>query len=587
MLPISISFADDRGPFNVVFLGVDGAPLENIKRHVRLVSATSDSVKFNALKESERQRLRDRAPLEIKQALEPFGYYNAVIDEKFDINTEMLIYRIVLNQPVRIRRVNIRLSALSEQQMEFVNWQRNYGLLAGQILDQAVYEKEKKQLLSTAIKLGYFDAKFSQHNIVINEARTVAEINLSFDSGVRYVVDSVNIQWQSTEKLIESQGVFNHQEALEDDILNALIRVNKGEKYDVANLTETQQRLTSSPYFSSVEVRSGVVDKKTNTVPIDIVLTPSKRQAYHVEVGAGTDTGARGGIGYENRRINQRGHTFSARLGGSDIKRSAIVNYRVPKPGRELNNFNLFATLEDEDGETRRFQLSKAGVEQSFGWKKGIISFGLTASREKFTRLNEEQAEFERTVDLLMPSVEWERTQSDDLYFPTKGWSVGVKLSIADDRALSDISLAQSVFNIKGLYPLGVGSVKTRLKLASSLIDDSIDLPESLGFLAGGDDSIRGYRYESIGVTRNGEVTGAKNLITASLEYQHPLKNGFAIATFIDAGDAFDGSPDYKKGIGVGVRWRLPFGALKFDLASALDRDGNPLRLHFNFGTDL
>ena len=126
-----------------------------------------------------------------------------------------------------------------------------------------------------------------------------------------------------------------------------------------------------------------------------------------------------------------------------------------------------------------------------------------------------------------------------------------------------------------------------RLSLVGSLIDESADLPESLGFLAGGDDSVRGYRFESIGVTQNGETTVGKHAIVASVEYQHPIREGLALAAFVDMGDAFNSNVDLKKGAGLGLRWRLPFGALRLDLASALDLDGTPLRLHFSFGADL
>lgn len=151
----------------------------------------------------------------------------------------------------------------------------------------------------------------------------------------------------------------------------------------------------------------------------------------------------------------------------------------------------------------------------------------------------------------------------------------------------SDIDLVQVILDTKRLVPFATGRVKFRLKIASSIIDEATKLPESLGFLAGGDDSIRGYKYESVGVNRNGDVTVAKNLLVGSIEYEHPIKNDISLAAFFDAGDAFDSNADYKKGVGVGLRWRLPFGSMRLDAASALDMEGKPIRLHFSFGTDL
>ena len=212
---------------------------------------------------------------------------------------------------------------------------------------------------------------------------------------------------------------------------------------------------------------------------------------------------------------------------------------------------------------------------------------GVEASRERSSRINERLLEVDRTTNLLVPSIGLARTKVDDVYFPSEGWSASITLRGASDALLSDIDLLQAKLDLKRLFPMGDGRLKLRLQMAGSVISEASELPESLGFLAGGDDSIRGYSFESIGVERNGETTVGKNLITMSAEYQHPIRDSLSLAVFVDAGDAFDSSADYKKGAGVGLRWRLPFGALRFDIASALDIDGDPFRLHFSFGTDL
>ena len=96
-------------------------------------------------------------------------------------------------------------------------------------------------------------------------------------------------------------------------------------------------------------------------------------------------------------------------------------------------------------------------------------------------------------------------------------------------------------------------------------------MPPDLRFFAGGDRSVRGYKYESISPEdENGDLTGAEKLITASVEYQYRVTGDWWGAVFFDIGQAvhdFD-DQDLKKGVGLGVRWNSPLGPIKLDIAT-------------------
>lgn len=573
------ALAENALPSEIQFLGVEGELLENVQKHVSLYHELNSGTD---LSEREFRRLRNRSIAEIEQALAPYGYYRSEILIDADRQTAKLVYHITLNRPVKLASVNIDLGTVERHQVEFADWLASYPLSAGDILVQPEYEAAKKSLLASALRLGYFDAKFSSSNIVIEENRLQADIELVFAAGPRYSISSIEFDWRSEERTDNEATQF-----IKPEILNPLISVKQGELYDASTLIDTQSRLLNTPYFSNVSVLAGTANADNATAPIIIDLTPSKRQAYSLEAGVGTDTGIRGGVAYENRRVNRKGHHLNFRLGGSEIKRSAILNYRIPLRRSPKDNFNVFGVLEEEDGDNRRFKQNKLGIELQRKWHSSLLKFGLTASQESFVRGDDSLLESEQNTDLLMPSFDWQYSQANDPLFPSKGWSTNLKLRAADQNLGSDIDLAQAILDTKALYPLGKGRLKIRLKLATSIINESSRLPESLGFLAGGDDSVRGYRYESIGVARNNATVVGKNLIVGSVEYQYPIKSKTSLVTFFDLGDAFDNNADYKRGAGVGLRWRLPFGALRLDLASALDRDGDPVRLHFSFGTDL
>jgi len=149
-----------------------------------------------------------------------------------------------------------------------------------------------------------------------------------------------------------------------------------------------------------------------------------------------------------------------------------------------------------------------------------------------------------------------------------------------------------------------------RGSLGATTVSDFDKLPPELRFFAGGDRSIRGYAYETIGPPLPDElvpealarcaadknrdcqtlVIGGKYLIVGSAEYEYYFKPNWGIATFIDTGDAFSTLNDYrqKTGVGFGARWRSPVGMVRVDLGFPVhDEQNSGVELHLVIGPDL
>jgi translocation and assembly module TamA len=129
-----------------------------------------------------------------------------------------------------------------------------------------------------------------------------------------------------------------------------------------------------------------------------------------------------------------------------------------------------------------------------------------------------------------------------------------------------------------------------RLGISANLVDNIEDIPPSLRFFAGGDNSLRGYDYQSVSpVDEDGELIGAKYMATGTLEYQYRLTGNWWLATFVDAGDAWsESSPELKKGLGAGIRWVSPVGPVRLDFAWGQDEFADhQLKIHFTLGPEL
>ena len=120
-------------------------------------------------------------------------------------------------------------------------------------------------------------------------------------------------------------------------------------------------------------------------------------------------------------------------------------------------------------------------------------------------------------------------------------------------------------------------------------VGDVNKLPASQRFFAGGDNSVRGYQFESLGPTdESGEVIGGKHLVVGSIELDHRITDSWNAAVFYDIGNAINSVNDELfAGAGVGVRWKSPVGPVRFDFAWALDKTDEQFRLHVVIGPDL
>ena len=116
------------------------------------------------------------------------------------------------------------------------------------------------------------------------------------------------------------------------------------------------------------------------------------------------------------------------------------------------------------------------------------------------------------------------------------------------------------------------------------------ELPSTQLFLTGGDTTVRGYAYRSIGnELASGATAAGRYLAAGSVEWQRPIVvndklTDWESTVFIDAGAVADKPGDLraKVGVGVGARWKSPVGPLQIDVAYGVAV--KKLRLHLSVG---
>ncbi len=547
--------------------GISGEMLANVQAGLSLYLQRNHPL----LGESLIRRHHRNAPAEIRKALEPFGYYRAVTDLSLEQDGDRwrARYHIDPGEPVRIRTLDLRIEGPGAGDPAFARWRARWPLPTGEPLRHRDYEDAKGRLLQIGRERGYVEGALVAHRITVDPAAGHADIEMRYLTGPRYAFGEITID----------------QEAFDEGFLRRFLTFGSGDPYDASQLLALRRSLADSDYFERADVMPMHELAADERIPVQIVLRPRKRKLYTAGLGYSTDTGARGRLGFEERRANARGHRYGSTLRVSEIGSSLSARYYVPleRPVTDILTWSFIVLDEETDTTDRTTASIGADITQQTG--KWLRSTSLSYEHERFTVAGVE----ERSL-LLIPGIRWQRVNADQRIQTRRGWIFSIGFRGAAEQVFSDASFLQT--RTQGKYITGV-SERSRLLLRASAgvswTPEFAELPTSQRFFAGGDQSVRGYAYNSLGPEDElGRVVGGRHLLVGSVEYEFDILPRTAIAVFYDAGNAFNGNDfEGQSGAGAGLRWKTPIGAIRLDFAQALSKDGRPWRLHLTLGPDL
>ncbi len=551
---------------SLIIDGVNKAARKNITAFIDLSAYRCDEEAWL------REHLRRSSHKKAKKALEALGYYHAHIEATLSNDEACWSIRLDIKQGPRviISKVDLRVAGGMENLGGFGELKKQILSLQGKPLNHKAYEDAKTQLELFASRFGFFSSEFSRRSLAIDRKNNTAEIQLYMKSGPRYRFGDIRIE----------------SDSLGPTFLQQFLVIHQGAPFDSEQLTRQQQILYDSNYFSAVEVIPLRHGSAGYNVPVTIRLKARKRHAYRLGIGYSTDTGARVSFGFENRYLNRRGHRYDIKTNWSQVTRDTTFNYGIPIGEQGTHRLDLSFGSQTEDTDTSRSDTTQYGLTFSRtlgdGWKRNA---SLRAFRESFTTVNNEE-----TTLLLIPGLSISKTVADDPLYPRSGWRLSAQLKGSRQSwLLSDIDMVQLSGHAKLIRPWNRARLLFRGSAGSTSTSDFGKLPATLRFYAGGDASVRGYGYKTLGPTNaDGEVNGGRNQLTGSAELEYPVREKWGLAVFADAGNAFDSFSEYDlhKAVGFGIRYHSIIGPIRIDLAFPFDEDRN-YRLHLSMGPDL
>lgn len=536
----------------IIIKGVEKALLDNVKAHLSLSQSNCN------ISEKDLTSVEKKAEKEIQTALQAMGYYQAesittVVKTETCFQAEV---KITKNKPILIQSITLTLTGAAEKDEEFQNIINEIDFKVGDILHQGKYSSFKKKIQDFALEQGYFDGQWVSKIIALSEKNYSADITLHYDSGSRYKYEAIRFK----------------QDYFHEKFLNRFIDKNH-QFYSAQDLRELQENLSNTNYFSTVSYNQTLTPDKT--VVIDVTLDLKRRHVFEMGVGYSTDIGVRTSFSYENRRVNRWGDSFNTYLNLSIPKIEFQVHYNQPleNPVYERRSFQLGYLYSDiDDIRTKTVVLGMQYIKKYGNW---LITPYIQAQYEDSDIKNDKISAF-----LLKPGVNFLYSKANHKLYPTYANRFEFDISGASKTLLSDVNVIHLLAKTKLIRPLGSGRVLLRGEVGSNLGKDFNELPVSLRFFAGGDQSIRGYAYQ--------HLTNTKTMMVLSAEYEHIIYKKWYGAVFYDMGEAFENLDNPKQSAGVGLRWRSPIGPVRLDLAFPLQDDtADNFRIHLYLGYDL
>jgi translocation and assembly module TamA len=542
----------------------DNALGDNIKAHLAIVEAPTSceiSSSFNEL-----------VTTSIHKASQALGYYHATVEHMLLSGKSCDELQLTIQQGPQTKIINRDMSLIVDGPTDNELQQAidTFPLAIGDPLHHNLYSSAKAALLSLSQLRGYFDATFDKQQIQVDTRTNTAQITLAFNIGKRYQFGELKLPPHSrTETLV-----------------NQVLTFAQGDYYHAEKLATFNQNLKLLGYFQQVVARP-ILDKASNhLIPIEVIATNKPRDIFNLGGGVSTDTGPRVQFKWERPWVNLKGHSFSTEIFASALEQNLRASYRIPLQNPLDNYLSFQVGFRAEDNNDTESETFTASAQRHWGEGRGSwskIGF-LRLDQESFTQGNADR----ESTTLFTPGFTLSRRRSRGGLDVNWGDRQRVTVEGTSRSIISDIDIFRVSAESKWIRSIKDHRFTLRAELGAIATNDFSQVPPSLRYFAGGDQSIRGFGFENLSPIVEGELTGGRFLTVASVEYSYPIVPNWRLATFVDAGNASDDPfEDTAYSYGLGGSWLSPVGPIRLYLARGNSETESTFRLHFSMGPSL
>lgn len=536
------------------------------------------------------QRLVRNAPEEAKTLVATEGYYTPTISSGLDTSGGTPVARVIVDpgQAVAVSDVDIELRGFvpfdkTEAPVDAASLRNRWTLPVGSRFRTADWEAAKRGMVRQITQSRFPRAQLIDSSATVDPDSHKARLKVVIDSGPDVHFGALRIE-----------GLSRYSPS----IINNLNQIHPGDEYNEAALQALQGRLQDTGYFSSVEVSldmSSALQEQVSelnqgqgakpeapsaavTMPVLVRVSENKRKNVSLGLGFSTNTGARAQANYDD--LNVFGKRMKSNVLYEQLHQQVRTDFFWPTTSNGYSN-SVGAGYDREDVRDQITRTTSIHATRAWGSPTLERSLRLEALTEQVT-IDHLPTTRAKALPLTFSIT---KRHLDSLVLPNSGYIVNLQLGAAPLPILTDQPFVRSYVRAIGYKPVGTsGTLIVRGEFGAVLSRDKDGVPSTFLFRAGGDQSVRGYGYQQLGIPVGSAITGGRYLFTASTEYDWWFKPPWGAAVFYDVGNAADNFADLKPkvGYGVGARWRSPVGPIAVDVAYG--KAVHKVRLHFSLG---
>jgi len=551
-----------------------------LMRHLDIVRLTTlEGV--DAVSELELSRLIAAAPAQARELLQTEGYFDP--DLRIARDGDNLRLTVRPGEQARIGRLDIELQGELQDRIDrgeptstalAARLRDDWALPPGSPFRNPDWSDAKAELLTQMRAAGYAAASWVGTAAEVDTAAQRVRLFLVADSGALFL---------SGPLLIE--GLVHHDEVT----VRNLAGFGAGKPLSETLLLDFQDRLRQAGLFDAISVTFDPDEAQAQATPVRVRLREAPRQVWTLGVGFSANVGARASAEHLHRRL--LGRPLMARNKVEWGQRQQTWNGEIAThPLERQYRWLVGGTVDRLEGQddivlAQRLRLGRAQNTPRID----RFSF-VEAERSSRRNLVQRDALADSTEIALSVNHHGVWRRLDSAILPTRGWTLSLQGGVGrahGDRSASG-PFSRLYGRVTGYWPLPADwYAQARVELGQVVRKDTVAVPDSQKFRAGGEDSVRGYAYRSLGPLVDGAVGGGDVLATASIEVARPILRQLPSvwgAVFVDAGRAAESFKGFDPavGAGVGVRWRSPVGPLRLDWAYG--QEVRKSRLHFSVG---
>ena len=521
--------------------------------------------------EEQLRQLVKTAPDQARRLLETEGYFSANAKARIEREQPEWVVKLLIEpgEPTRIVSVQFRITGAidrdPDREQRIASARAAFILAEGAVFRQRDWAAGKEGATHILHRKLYAAARVVNSRADIDPVALEAKLSVEIDSGPPFTFGELQV---------------NGLQRYPVHVVRNISPIKPGDPYDEEQLLRFQRRLLVSGRFASAVVYAGSDPKQADATPITVNVVES--QSSRVELGGGisTDRGLRGFAGYTDKNAFNRALQFDARVQVDQLSEELVAGLTLPRNERGWR-YGLAAGYKRQDIQNE--ERTDWGVTGTHAY---LIEEYLSQQSLQLIEENRRVANVsEENIIALYLAQNWNWNDLDNVLAPRDGYFLGLEVGGSSEDIVSDASFGRVVGKTSYFLPVRTfGTVVLRLEAGSVIADSRDNVPSAYLFRTGGDTTVRGYEYQSLGVRVADAVVGGRYLLVGSVEYIQWLTPQLGAAVFYDAGNAVDTTSNFEAaaGYGIGARWYSPIGALNFDVAYGEEVD--EYRIHFTAG---